>query len=258
MALAEEWAEVSDVPDSIKKAEGLIRQKITDRLEAGEYRLGLSPCYRSVCEIVCGNEGRWARTPKQLMEHYIKRLFAVGAGITYVDSAMVFPCMGSSIVCVDYASLDEGEPLILAVADTSKFQSRRYGILRDLAEGRAADCVLSALNGDAQESLSFLRAGLFSGGRLKHTMKREDYTDALAVFDALACQLLLDSRVMDKAEPETEEWRIYLSDRRAFDRFCREFLLQRGKVIKVNGSPNVRMYALMDYVQHIHGLFDVI
>lgn len=258
MALAEEWTEAVGLPDRIKKAEGSIKQRMIDRLEAGEYRLGISLCYQVVCEIVCDRERSETGTPEQLMEHYIKRLFAAGAGITYVDSAMVFPCMGSSIVCVDYASLNEGQPLLLAVADTAKFQSRRYGILRDLADGRAAACVLAALNGDAQDSLSFLREGLFSGGRLKYALERGDYTDILAVFDALACRLLLDSRVMDQAEPDVEEWQSYLSDRRAFDRFCRELLLQRGKVVKVNGKPNVRMYALMDYVQHIHGLFDTI
>ncbi len=252
MKKIKEWKELSDIPIIDKEKEASIRKKLIDSLEEGDYSLGLSTGFQYICDILCEDSIDGFESPVNIIRNYLKELLIGGINIVFLESAMVFPCTGSSILCIDYNSLNSDIPFIITTADMMGLQSETYSLLRSCAcSQEAKSCVEAVLDGKIRQGICFLRKSIFSGSQLRHICEQGIYLDFLAVFDALTSRFLLDSNITELPEPDVELLKTYISDKKEFYELCRDLLLQRGKIVKVNGQINTKMYALLDYVQHV-------
>ncbi len=252
MIQIKEWAELSGIPDIDKEKEAAIRKKLIVSLAEGDYSVGLSIGFQYLCDILCDDSVDGFETPARLIKDYLREILVGGVKIAFFESAMVFPCTGSSILCMDYNSLNSDTPFIIAITDMTGLQSKEYSLLRICASSREAKlCAEAVLAGKVEQGIYFLRKIIFSGNQLRHICERSIYLDFLAVLDALTSKLLLDSIITEQTEPDIKNYQSYITNHKNFHELCRDLLLQRGKVVKINGQKNIRMYALLDYVQYI-------
>ncbi len=249
MFQVKEWAELSGIPDI--EEEPAIRKKLIDSLSEGEYSIGLSTSFQCLSDILCDSNIDGFETPAFLIKDYLKNLLLDGIKIACFESAMVFPCTGCSILCIDYNSLNFDTPFIIGVADMISLQSETYSLLRSNVKSQVAkSCIEAVLTGKIEQGISTLRRLIFSGSQLKHICDQNTYLDFLSVFDAITCRLLLDSNITEQAEPDVSKLKTYMANKKDFQALCTDILLQRGKIIKINGQINTKMYALLDYIQY--------
>ncbi len=216
-----------------------IKDTILNKLEEENYKLGISYGFQIICEILDNDLFNRMETIDKIIAGYIRKICLEEVKIGYIDNTMVFPCASGSILCIEDSSVEK--PLIIAVADTIELQSKEYSLLRNMASTQEAiKCIQAVLDGEVEQGFWFLRKTIFSSNRIKHILGQEEYQNFLAVWDAITCSLFLEKNI-----PED------------FLILCREILSQREYIVKVNGEPNRKMYALLDYIQYIMQLGNI-
>ena len=210
-----------------------VKNIILNKLEEKNYKLGISYGFQMICEILGNDLLNGMETTDKVIADYIRKICLEEVKIGYIDNTMVLPCTSGSILCIEDSFVEE--PLIIAVADTIELQSKEYSLLRNMASTQETiKCIQAVLDGEVEQGFCFLRKTIFSSNRIKHILRQEGYQDFFAVWDAITCSLFLEKNI-----PED------------FLILCEEILSQREYIVKVNGEPNRKMYALLDYIQYI-------
>lgn len=210
-----------------------IEKNILDKLEEKNYKLGVSYGFQLICELLGNGVLNEIETTDKIITDYIKKLYLEKVRIGYIDHTIVFPCTSGSILCIEDSA--EEEPLIIAVADTIELPSKEYSLLRNITNTQEAiKCIQLVLKGEVEQGIEFLRKIIFSGNRMRYVLKQEDYQNFLVIWDAVTSCIFLKGNL-----PET------------FLILCQDILSQRKYIVNINGKPNSKMYALIDYIQYI-------